>query len=627
MPKWSRQYTLRTGLIVIGLLAILSSVASMFASGALVQEMAVLGTQEVRDLSDSKTLQLLGIREVSDANAAVLTGEPQYARAARAGSAALRDRLARLQARTAGAETRVMMDRVQVAERSFQEALEQALRATGGPETAATVRSRGQVLEQALDGFVTHMEPAAAGGLETARASVRRTRTGFALITSVSIVLTLILCGMLFVLINRTYREQIGVRRLAEKERTSTAAALQEEKAASHLKDEFLATVSHELRNPLAPILTWTQLLRSGTLEKEKFDRGLEVIERNVVSLSQLIDDLVDVSRVASGKFRLDVRPIDLTPVIRAAVESQRPASDAKQIRLQIVLDERSGLISGDSERLQQVMGNLLSNAVKFTPKGGSVQVTLGRAESHVEMGVSDSGIGIEAGFLPHIFEPFQQARDGSRRRHSGLGLGLSIVRHIVELHGGEITAESPGLGGGSRFTIKLPLLGTGQMAGAARPKHPRVSDELSEVTLQRLDKVRVLLVDDEPTANEALQTLLDSCGAEVQTAGSAAEAIQTLDIWKPDVLISDIAMPDEDGYALIRRIRLRNQEQGGQVPAAALTAYGKIEDRVNILAAGFQMYLSKPADPSELVAVVASLAGRRLHREATGPDASSSSG
>jgi signal transduction histidine kinase/ActR/RegA family two-component response regulator len=629
MPKWSRQYTLRTGLIVIGLLAILGSVFSILASGTLVQEMAVLGTREIRDLSDSKTLQLIGVREVSDANAALLTGEPPYAPAARAGSAALRDRLARLQARIADTETRILLDRVQVAERAFQEAFEQALRATGAPGTAAaaTVRSRGQVLEQALDGFVTRMEPAAAGALETARASVRRTRTGFALITSVSIVLTLILCGMLFVLINRTYREQLGARRLAQKVQTSTTAALQEEKAASHLKDEFLATVSHELRNPLAPILTWTQLLRSGTLEKEKFDRGLEVIERNVVSLSQLIDDLVDVARVASGKFRLDVRPIDLAPVIRAAVDAQRPASDAKQIRLQLVLDERSGLISGDSERLQQVMGNLLSNAVKFTPKGGSVQVTLGRAESHVEMGVSDSGIGMDAGFLPHIFEPFQQAGDGSRRRHSGLGLGLSIVRHIVELHGGEISAESPGPGGGSRFTVKLPLLGTGQLPGAARPAHPRVSDGLTDVAFRRLDEVRVLLVDDEPTANEALQTLLDSCGAEVRIAGSAAEALKTLDVWKPDVLISDIAMPEEDGYALIRSIRLRNQEKGGQVPAAALTAYGKIEDRVNILAAGFQMYLSKPADPSELIAVVASLAGRRIHAGAAGPDASSGSG
>jgi CheY-like chemotaxis protein len=355
-------------------------------------------------------------------------------------------------------------------------------------------------------------------------------------------------------------------------------------------------------------------LLRSGTLDKDKSDRGLEVIERNVVSLSQLIDDLVDVSRVVSGKFRLDVRPIDLVPVIRAAVESQRPASDARQVRLQIVLDERAGTISGDSERLQQVMANLLSNAIKFTAKGGSVQVRLGRADSHVEMVVSDNGIGIEPAFLPHVFEPFQQETDGSMRRHSGLGLGLSIVRHIVELHGGEIIAASQGPGMGSTFTIKLPLLGTTGESGVVRPRHPRVADRLANILLGRLDRVRVLIVDDEPTANEAVQTLLDSCGAEVRVAGSAAQALQMLDVWKPDVLISDIAMPEEDGYALIKKIRARSAEQNGDLPAAALTAYATIEDRVSILAAGFQMYLSKPADPGELIAVVASLAGRR-HR------------
>jgi CheY-like chemotaxis protein len=305
-------------------------------------------------------------------------------------------------------------------------------------------------------------------------------------------------------------------------------------------------------------------------------------------------------------------------------VESQRPASDAKQIRLQIVLDERAGLISGDSERFQQVVGNLLSNAVKFTPKGGSVQVTLGRAESHVEMGVSDSGIGIEAAFLPHVFEPFQQAMDGSMRRHGGLGLGLSIVRHIVELHGGEIVVESQGAGRGSRFTIRLPLLGTSDAVGAPRLRHPWAADGIGDILLRRLDQTRVLLVDDEPTANEALQALLESCGAEVRVAGSAAQALQTLDVWKPDVLISDIAMPEEDGYALITKIRARSPEHGGDIPAAALTAYAKIEDRVKILAAGFQMYLSKPADPSELIAVVASLAVRRRTSIAASPEVSS---
>jgi CheY-like chemotaxis protein len=313
--------------------------------------------------------------------------------------------------------------------------------------------------------------------------------------------------------------------------------------------------------------------------------------------------------------------------VIKAAVESQRPASDAKQIRLSLVLDERAGMISGDSERLQQVMGNLLSNAIKFTPKGGRVQVVLGRAESHVEVGVSDSGIGIEAAFIPHVFEPFQQERDGSKRRHGGLGLGLSIVHHIVELHGGEIAVASQGPGQGSTFTLKLPMLGTSEAIGTPWARHPKAGDGLANVLLGRLEKIKVLLVDDEPNANEAVQALLDSCGAEVRVAGSAAQALQVLDVWRPDVLISDIAMPEEDGYVLIKKIRARSAKQSGDVPAAALTAYAKIDDRVSILAAGFQMYLSKPADPSELIAVVASLAARRRRPPEPVPEGSPSSG
>ncbi len=627
MHKWTHQHTLSSGLIVIGLLAILSSGASVFASKMLVREMATLTIGRSQNLTDSQDLRIIGFREVSYGSTSLLTGEAQYARAVRLESAALRGGVARLQAQAADPGDRSLLDRIDLAERDYREEFETAIRAPDDrlatPVTAA-MASRGRALESALDSLVAHVGAAAAAGLATSRASVERTHTFFNWITSITIVLALLLCGILIIIINRAYREEARARILAEEGQSRTTVALREAKEASHLKDKFLATVSHELRNPLAPILTWTQLLRSGTLDKQKVDRGLEVIERNVISLAELIDDLVDVSRVVAGKFRLDVRAVDLLPVIRAAVESQRPASDAKQIRLQLVLDERSGMISGDSERLQQVMGNLLSNAIKFTPKGGSVQVTLGRADSHVEMGVSDSGIGIDPAFLPHVFEPFQQAMDGSMRRHGGLGLGLSIVRHIVELHGGEIVAASRGAGLGSRFTIKLPLLGTGEHTGRAQPRHPSAMDGLADVSLRRLDKIRVLLVDDEPSANESLQALLESCGAEVRVAGSAAQALQTLDIWRPDVLISDIAMPEEDGYALIRKIRMRTPEQGGEVPAAALTAYGKIEDRVSILAAGFQMYLSKPADPSELIAVVASLAAGRRRSIAQGATPSS---
>ncbi|HEU4334427.1 MAG TPA: ATP-binding protein [Candidatus Eisenbacteria bacterium] len=615
MPKWSQRHTLNAGLIVIGLLVIASSGASLFASRSLLRTQSAVVMDEARGLSESLDLRRAGLQEVSDVSASLLTGEDLFARDARAGGARVRDRLARLKARVTDPKGLHFLEQVRVAERDYQKAFEKALlSADGRPrrEANAAVGSQGRAFEYALDSLVARLDVASSAGLDATRSAARRSQALFDWFTALSIALAVVLCVVLILIINRAYRQQATARLVAEQGAIRTSTALREEKATSQLKDEFLATVSHELRNPLAPILTWTQLLRSGTLSKDKADRGLEVIERNVISLSELIDDLVDVSRVASGKFRLDVRPVDLVDVIRAAVESQRPASDARRIRLQLVLDERAGMISGDSERLHQVVGNLLSNAIKFTPKGGSVQVTLGRAESHVQMQVADTGIGIEPAFLPHVFEPFQQAMDGSMRRHGGLGLGLSIVRHIVELHGGEIIAESAGKGQGARFTVKLPLLGMGEATAATRPKHPTVADGIGAVSLRRLDGIRVLLVDDEPSANEAVETLLDACGAEVRAAGSAAQALQTLDTWRPDVLISDIAMPEEDGYYLIRKIRSRSAAMGGDVPAAALTAYAKIEDRVDILAAGFQMYLSKPADPSELIAVVASLATRR---------------
>jgi signal transduction histidine kinase/CheY-like chemotaxis protein len=620
---WSARYKLNAGLIVVGLLLILSSGASLVASRLLVQGTSTTRLPEAGDLSASQTLRLIGLREISNAGASLLTGDEQYARAARSGSALLRERAAHLATEIADPEGHSLLGRVQAAERDYLETFERAMSPPGRREILATaaVGSRGAALEQALDALVVHVEHGPAGGVGAATPSVKRTQTIFNVVTNVSIALAALLCGLLVFVVNRFHREQVRERSVAEQGQARTTTALDEANATIHLKDQFLATVSHELRNPLAPILTWTQLLRSGTLKKEKIDRGLEVIEKNVSSLSELIDDLVDVSRVVSGKFRLDVRPIDLASSIKAAVESQRPASEAKQIRLTIVLDERAGVVSGDSERIQQVMWNLLSNAIKFTPKGGRVQVVLGRAESHVEIAISDSGIGISPAFLPHVFEPFQQERDGSKRRHGGLGLGLSIVKHIVELHGGEIVASSPGEGQGSTFTVKLPLLGTGEPIGIPLSRHPKVADGLASVLLGRLERIKVLLVDDEPNANEAVQALLDSCGAEVRVAGSAAQALQVLDVWRPDVLISDIAMPEEDGYVLIKKIRARSARKSGDIPAAALTAYAKIEDRVSILAAGFQMYLSKPADPSELIAVVASLASSRRRLPEVGPN------
>ena len=615
MARWSRQHTLKAGLVFIGLLAVMSSCAGLFASRILIRDIETRTLSEAGELADAKALRLIGLRELSDASAALLTGDERLTRSARAGGAAVRDRVAKLQIELREREPRPLADRVMTAQRQYDAAFDEATRAVRReptPPEIAVLGVRSLALERALDSLVAGLGPAEEGGLAGTRNSSDRAQLVFNGITLVSIALAVILSVVLIVMLNRTSRDQSVARVVAEEGRTRITADLNAARAANQLKDEFLATVSHELRNPLAPILTWTQLLRSGTLDKEKIDRGLLVIERNVLSLSELIDDLVDVSRVVSGKFRLDVRPIELTTVIRAAVDSQRPASEAKQIRLKLVLDERTGLVSGDSERLQQVMSNLLSNAIKFTPKGGLVQVILRRAESHVELSVVDSGIGIDPKFLPHVFEPFQQEQDGSMRRHSGLGLGLSIVHHIIELHGGEVVAASAGTGRGATFTLKLPLLGVAEPAETPRPRHPRVAEGLSNVLLGRLDRIRVLLVDDEPNANEAVQVLLESCGAEVRSAGSAAQALKMLDSWKPDVLISDIAMPEEDGYVLIRKIRERAVQESGDLPAAALTAYATTEDRVSILAAGFQMYLAKPAEPSELIAVVASLAARR---------------
>jgi CheY-like chemotaxis protein/anti-sigma regulatory factor (Ser/Thr protein kinase) len=375
--------------------------------------------------------------------------------------------------------------------------------------------------------------------------------------------------------------------------------------------------VSHELRNPLSPILAWSRMLKLGTLDPAKLADAYGSIERNATAQAQLIEDLLDVSRIVTGKLRLDVRPTMLGDVIEAAVDVLRPSAEAKHIRLQLTIDPRSGMVLGDAERLQQVIWNLVSNAIKFTARGGRVQIALARVNSHVELSVSDTGQGIAPEALPHVFERFWQADRGTERRHGGLGLGLAIVKHLVESHGGEISAHSEGPGRGACFTMKLPLMVTTEHVQDPGRRHPAAADSMPAGSFPRLDGISVLVVDDEPDSNDMVRTLLSACGAEVRVAASARQALEILDRWRPDLLLSDIGMPGEDGYALIHHVRQRPRERGGEIPAVALTAYARVDDRVRILTAGFQMHVTKPVDPVELAAVVASVG--RVTRKAGG--------
>jgi PAS domain S-box-containing protein len=395
----------------------------------------------------------------------------------------------------------------------------------------------------------------------------------------------------------------------------SERAARSQAEQASRTKDEFLATLSHELRTPLNAVLGWTQVLRrSRNLPKDAVD-GLTVIERNARSQAQIIEDLLDMSSIISGKVRLDVQRLDLASIVEATVETVRPAALAKGIRLQVVLDPLAGPVRGDPNRLQQVFWNLLTNAMKFTQKDGRVAITLARVNSHLEVEVSDNGEGIDPAFLPHVFDRFRQADASSARRHGGLGLGLSIVKQLVELHGGSITAKSAGSNLGSTFRVGLPLMVTteDEVKPDVSRQHPKRSASMAaieEMAPSDLTGLKVLVVDDEPDARSLIQRLLQDCHASVVTAGSAEEAVQVLLRDAPDVLVSDIGMPGEDGYTLIRRIRLMTGSNA-LIPAIALTAYARTQDRVKAIHSGYQLHLSKPVEPIELVAMVHSLARR----------------
>ena len=389
---------------------------------------------------------------------------------------------------------------------------------------------------------------------------------------------------------------------------------------ANRLKDDFLASLSHELRTPLNAILGYARMLRTGVVAPDKQRRAIDTIERNATSLTQIVEDVLDISRIVSGKIRLTVQPVDFPPIVRSAVDAIGPAADAKGVRLESVLDPDATPISGDPDRLQQVLWNLLSNAVKFTNRGGRVQVRLARVESHVEVTVSDTGIGISPEFLPHVFERFRQADAAITRERGGLGLGLAIARQLTEMHGGTIEAASGGVGHGSTFSVKLPLMIVDPKPDDGSRGRPRSAPHTPIEPAADLHGVRVLAVDDERDSLSLVSEVLEAAGAQVRGASSAAEALRMLDADVPDVIVADLGMPQVDGFQFIDRVRRHPNPSVREVPAAALTAYARSDDRMKALRAGFHIHLAKPIDPVELVTTIAALARRFSASDAAQP-------
>jgi signal transduction histidine kinase len=395
---------------------------------------------------------------------------------------------------------------------------------------------------------------------------------------------------------------EVEERRRVEAERT---AALERERDANRLKDEFLATLSHELRNPLNAVLGWARLIESGKLDEEQARRAIQIILRNVDAQVRLVEDLLEMSSVVTGRMRLAVQTVDLRDLIEEVVDAVRPGAEAKGLRLHSLLESPGAAVSGDPDRLRQVVWNLLANAVKFTPRGGRVEITAQRVRSHAEVVVSDTGQGIHPDLLPYVFDRLRQGDSSTTRLHGGLGIGLSLVRHLVELHGGSVFAESPGEGHGATFVVKLPL------TVADVREQPLARREPTSLGGLSLGGVRVLVVDDDPSAVDLVVEMLSQSGADATGCGSVGTALPMLVRWRPDVLVSDIEMPEEDGYTLIRKVRALSTDAGGKTPAVALTAFNRPEDRIRSLRAGFSIHVSKPVDPDELIAIIANLAGR----------------
>jgi signal transduction histidine kinase/ActR/RegA family two-component response regulator len=401
---------------------------------------------------------------------------------------------------------------------------------------------------------------------------------------------------------------------------TVRAQTLTEEaEAANRLKDEFLATVSHEVRTPLNTVLGWARMLKSNELDQERAAHALDTIERNATGLARIIDDLLDVSRIVAGTLQLDHYPVNVPAITQAAVDAVRPLAAAKRIQLQYSPDPSAiEVVSGDAGRLQQVVANLLTNALKFTPENGRVDVSVKRAGPNLELVVEDTGEGMSADFLPHVFDRFRQADGATTRRHTGLGLGLAIVRQLVELHGGTVRAESSGPGKGATFTVCLPIL----TSPLVRELWTRADEGRSAPSLQRLDGLHVLIVEDNADGREVMTMMLEQAGARATAVGSVKEALAAVESLQPDALVSDIGLPDEDGYALIRRIRSREAERGGFLPAVAMTGYVRTEDRARVLAAGFQVHVPKPINPVELTAAIAAVARDPRRRGSPPPPA-----
>jgi len=412
-----------------------------------------------------------------------------------------------------------------------------------------------------------------------------------------------------------TISRDITERKHAEEERErllrQEKEAREEAETASRMKDEFLATVSHELRTPLTAILGWASMLNRGILSQIQMRHALQVIERSARLQAGLVDDMLDTSRIITGRLKLDAHPIEIGRVFQAAIDVIRPSAEAKRIRLQVVADDRSSIVFGDANRLQQVIWNLLSNAVKFTGEGGRVEARLIQTDGHIEIVVKDNGMGIEPEFMPYVFDRFRQADSSSTRQYGGLGLGLAIVRHVVEMHGGRVVASSPGKGQGATFKVLFPIASPAIIRPDKRPSGPELKQptQLNQMgDKEDLHGVRVLVVEDDLDTLEMVKVILEDRGAEVITASSAGDALEALEHSLPDALVSDLAMPKQDGYELIKHIRQHDPERGGNIPAVALTANARAEDRVRALMAGFQMYVPKPVVPNELVAVVANL-------------------